>query len=117
MSRPTMRFDRASLLAFAPKSVPVVYRLYKERDQWLDHEDKRYLIYVGATISPRRRLLEHLRNPDLSGAETVELEYFRTSTAMARAEAEAQRDERPVKRAPARRHHVWKAQPKRSKAR
>lgn len=110
MPRPALVFDRESVLTFVPANHgPTVYRIYQaDRIGGV-----RRLLYVGASIDPRARLLYHLRRADLHEhrAGIVELEFFRTTTAMARAERNAIEKECPLlDSGAARRHHTWKAQ-------
>lgn len=106
--RPALLFNRESVQAFvSPGRRAAVYRIYHGFGLG------RQLLYVGASASPRERLLAHLRNTEITehGADLVELEFFRTTTAMARAEREAIQNECPLLDCgSARRHHTWKAQ-------
>lgn len=102
MDLPGLPFDRASILAFAPQSGAWVYRI-------LDGDGA--VLYIGASMEPRARLLAHLRNDTAPDGAVVRLQACRTTTAMHRAEREAIATEQP--RLPcgaARRHRAWKAQ-------
>jgi predicted GIY-YIG superfamily endonuclease len=111
-NRPALRFDKASIVAFADTDRPTVYRLYRPRTD--DHVQMR-LVYVGATTNPRRRLLEHLRDDRFEDVTQVELAFYRNTTAMARHERIANVEENPLEKSNGRRHAAWKAQPKRSR--
>lgn len=96
--RPAIRFDRESIRIFIPQEKPTVYRLY-------DAEDR--LLYIGASAQPRKRLLSHKGKE----AAYVELQFFKTTTAMARAEKLAIQSESTLLDCGfGRRHASWKAQ-------
>lgn len=97
--RAAVRWDKASVTAFIPQARPTVYRVY-------DAEGG--LLYAGASILPRERLQAHLRN-GLPGA-WVEVEFYRTTTAMARSERAAIGEGTVLDSGVARRHKTWKAQ-------
>lgn len=96
--RPALVFDKESVVAFVPRERATVYRLYSAMDR---------LVYVGASVAPRSRLLAHLRAG--MPAKWVELEFFRSTTAMARAERAAiAEEESELPSGPARRHQAWR---------
>lgn len=101
--RPAFRFDRTSIRAFAPIKGFVVYRVYGADGR---------LLYAGASLHPRERLLAHLRK-GMPGS-IVELQFCRNATAMARAEIVAVAEALVVGTASnatsAKRHGSWKAQ-------
>lgn len=97
--RPAILFDRESIRVFIPQEAWVVYRL-------LDPEGE--LVYAGASGAPRTRLLAHLR--DGKPARYVEIEFFRSSSAMARAERELLATEPTILPSGfGRRHAAWRA--------
>ena len=102
-TRPALLFTRGSILGLVTSEKrPCVYRIY------LDY-DRTRLGYVGATILPRKRLLDHLRSG--KPGVVVELQFFRNTTAMARAEREAIASEVPeLPCGPGTRHGTWRAQ-------
>lgn len=108
MLRPCVAFEKPSIQRFFPaKAGPTVYWIFT------DHQ-RTTLLYVGATTDPRARLLAHLRNPEMVSGVTVEVAGYRTTTAMARAEANAIATLDPIMLSgPARRHSTWKAQNRR----
>ena len=101
--RAQLGFDRDTVLLMVPGGErPTVYRIYA------DHACTR-LLYVGASTLPRKRLLDHVRSKP--AGVVVQLEFFRNTTAMARAEREAIANENPeMDCGTARRHGTWKAQ-------
>lgn len=104
IARPAILFERESIRTFVtPRGTmqrkPTVYRIYRDLE-------RTQLIYAGATMQPRTRLLAHIAQ-GMPGT-VVELEFFRNSTQMSVAEAVAMKEtmERPTI---AQRHGTWKA--------
>lgn len=96
-----MIFDRESVRVLVPYGPrPTVYRIYRDLERI-------QLVYVGATMCPHTRLLEHIRN-GMPGA-VVTLEFCGSGRAMHRAESEAMASEEPEMKSVARRHGTWKA--------
>lgn len=78
---PGVMFDRESIRVLIENERPAVYWLYDANNE---------LVYFGASMNLRTRLLAHVRDPRRKRATHVRIQWCRNTTQMARLEQEEQ---------------------------